>query len=193
LELAILKLYRVAPSDLWDEILSPRTEANASSWVWKDIWQKQWSSSQGNPTRSVSLAKQALTWLGEFDLTQRGWTSVWTVLWDSEEHETVDRVALIDVAKQWLKIVAPDHPRWAAVWVRLWGASQADPDAVELLIAQAKLWLLGKGPRVEWKLVCRELWSRPELRNDFLEHCARQRLKIGRELDIDHVEEHLAT
>jgi hypothetical protein len=187
LELAISKLRLAMPADLWDGIPPPRqSEFYRNSWEWKDNWQRQWDSTEDDPAGSAFFARQALAWLDKFDFAQRGWTSVWQTLWDTKSDSFVSRAVLTELAKKWLNAAAPEHPRWAIVWLKLWSAAQSSRESGtdQFLIMQAKAWLAGEGPRVEWKLVCQEIWGRSDLRDQAIEDCVRQRMQMPPDTDI---------
>jgi hypothetical protein len=183
LEIAVSSLRRVAPSDLWNGI-PPPSQISSVPWEWKDKWWKQWIDAQDDPARLIRLAEQAKTWLGEFDLSQRGWTSVWKTLWQANNDTFATRAELADLAERWLQIVDPGHPRWASLWVALWNAAQTNPDRLSFMVTHGRAWLAGERLRIEWKQVWLNLWSQPELRDETMKELARLRMQLDLGSDI---------
>jgi hypothetical protein len=164
LDIALSRLRRLAPCDLWDGIPAERGKAIDLDYAWKDHWQKEWNSAQGDFARLRGLAQEGQTWLGKLDLRQGGWTSVWSTLWGVDDEGLVSREELARLGDAWLNSGTVQHPRWARVWSLVWPRAQGDPIALErwLMLAIDCLRHQGLGPQSHE--IWTALWSRHDLR-----------------------------
>ncbi|HEY1745395.1 MAG TPA: hypothetical protein VGG11_01315 [Xanthobacteraceae bacterium] len=147
-------------------------ENNQDRWQWRDNWKAAWdvAASSGR----LLLSKDAETWLGKFDLDQRGWTSVWTDVWIEAKVDAVTLVRLADLAETWLELADAEHPRWAAIWLTLWKARGLSARESSRLVTKALKWLFGEGDRDEWDLVWSALWDSAYSQNELMVAAARR-------------------
>ena len=151
--------------------------AKVDPWRWKDGWEARWNETSGDGAGRNDLADQAKTWLGAFDLTQRGWTSIWKYVWSATPDDSADQDYLFDLATRWLNLVEPSHPRWAGIWQILWQKCDSSSTArKDQLAASGRAWLNSLTDIVDWPLVWIALWNIPDYRDGAMRVVARSRL-----------------